>query len=441
MRKYTLFLMMVIGLAGCSGGLFGKGGMFERKEVLIPGERIPIMLLDQKLKPDVEEVVIQLPRPQMNPAWPQAGGYPNHAMHHLVISDAPEEIWSSDIGSGADSESRLISQPVVYGGRIYVADVDGRISAYDTENGDRLWRADIKPEDEDDVTFSGGIAYAYGHLFVSTGFAQAIALNAETGESVWRRALPSPMRAAPTVSDGRLFVTTVDNQLFVLDVRNGDTLWTHKGFEESAGILGGASPAVDGDMVVVPYTSGEIYAILANNGRIMWSYSLASSRRSDTISSIADIRGNPVIDRDLVVAVSHSGRIVALDMKGGTRIWEKEIGGIQTPWVAGNYLYLMTTNSEIVCLTREKGELIWVLELPKYIDPEEREGPIIWHGPVLASDRLLIAGSHGVVLTVSPYEGQVMGQIELDDGMTVTPVVAKGTIYFLTTDADLVALR
>lgn len=434
MRKFPLFLVAAIGLAGCEG-------LFKTEEVTIPGERIPIMLLDQKLKPDVEETVIQLPRPQMNPAWPQAGGYPNHAMHHLVIGDAPKEIWSSDIGSGSDSESRLISQPVVDGARVYVADVDGRISAYDTENGERLWRTDLTPEDEGDVTFSGGIAYAYGHLFVSTGFAQAIALNAETGEPVWRRAIPSPMRAAPTVSDGRLFVTTVDNQLFVLDARNGDTLWTHKGFEESAGILGGASPAVDGDMVIVPYTSGEIYAILANNGRIMWSYSLASSRRSDTISSIADIRGNPVIDRDLVIAVSHSGRIVALDMKAGTRLWEKEIGGIQTPWVAGNYLYLLTTNSEVICLSREKGELVWVLELPKYLDPEERAEPIVWNGPVLASDRLLIAGSHGVVLAVSPYEGTVMGQMTFDDGMTVTPVIAKGTIYFLTTDADLVALR
>lgn len=433
--RALLFLTAAIFLTAC------ETSVFDPEEQSIPGERIPILLLDQQLKPDVEEVAIRLPRPQANPAWPQAGGYPNHAMHHLVMSASPKEVWSAGVGSGADAESRLISQPVVAGNRVYVADVDGRITAIEVESGERLWRTDLTPEDEDDVTFSGGIAYAYGYLFISTGFAEVVVLNAESGETVWRRAMPSPMRAAPTISDGRLFVTTFDNQLFVLDVRNGETLWKHKGFEESAGILGGASPAVEGDIVVVPYSSGELFAILTNNGRIMWSYSLASSRRSDVISSIADIRGQPVIDRGWVFAVSHSGRVVALNMRSGERIWEKELGGIQTPWVAGDYIYLLTTNNELLCLTREKGEILWVLQLPLYQNPIEKEEPIVWHGPVLASDRLLLAGSHGRVLAVSPYRGDVIGQITLDDGVSVPPVVAQGTMYLLTTDADLIAFR
>ncbi len=438
MRSVAALALLFLGataLAGCSKSFFAP----EKQK--IPGERIPILLLEQKLKPNVEEVAIRLPRPQVNAAWPQAGGYPNHAMHHLVIGAAPKEVWSSSIGSGADSESRLVSQPVVSGKHIYAVDVEGRVSAFELETGDRVWRVDLTPEDEDDAVFSGGIAYAYGHLFVSTGFLDVVALNAVTGEVVWRRAMPTPMRAAPTISDGRLFVTSFDNQLFVLDVRNGELLWKHKGFEESAGILGGASPAVDGSMVVVPYTSGEIFGILASNGRIMWSYALASSRRSDAISSLADIRGNPVIDRDWVFAVSHSGRIVALDMKSGAKIWEKEIGGIQTPWVAGDYIYLLTTNNEVLCLSREKGDIVWVLQLPSYLDPDEKEDPVVWSGPLLAGDRLLVAGSNGTVLTVSPYLGKVTGNITLDDGVTVAPLVAQGAIYFLTDDADLVAFR
>lgn len=436
MRLAALVLMVVV-LSACSKSFF------EPEPERIPGERIPILLLEQTLKPadPNAKIAIRLPRPQINPSWPQSGGYPNHAMHHLVIADAPKEAWSSSIGSGANSQSRLISQPVVANNQIYVADVDGRISAYKAEDGDRIWRTDLTPDDEDDVTFSGGIAYAYGHLFVSTGFANVVALDAETGKPVWRRALPSPMRAAPTVSDGRLFVITIENQLFVLDVQNGETLWKHNGFEEAAGILGGASPAVDGDIVVVPYTSGELFGILANNGRIMWSYSLASSRRSDAISSLADIRGNPVVDRDRIFAISHSGRIVALNTKTGERLWEKDIGGIQTPWVAGEYIYLLTTNNELLCLSREKGEIIWILALPSYLDPIEREGPIVWNGPVLASNRLLVAGSHGKVLSVSPYQGKVVSQITLDDGIAVSPVVAQGVIYLLTDDADLIALR
>lgn len=435
MRKVLLLFVVGALLGACSESIF------DSKKTKIPGERIPILFLESERKPEVDGASIQLPPPQVNASWPQSGGYPSHAMHHLSIADAPAEVWSSSVGRGDSSDRRLISEPVIAAGRAYVADVSGRVSAYDVENGDRLWRVDLTPEDQEDVPFSGGIAYAYGRLFVSTGFAEAVALDAATGEVIWRRSVFSPMRAAPAVSDGRVFVTTVDSRLFVLDARDGEMLWNHQGFEETAAILGGASPAIADGVVVVPYPSGEIFAMLASNGRIMWSYSLASLRRNDVISSISDIRGNPVIDRDRIFAISHSGRIVAIDSGTGETVWEKEIGGIQTPWVAGKYLYLITSESELICLSREKGEILWILRLPDYGDMAEKENPIVWYGPVLASDRLLVANSNGVVLSVSPYRGTVVSQIKLDDGVITAPVVAQGTIYLLTTDADLVAFR
>ena len=177
----------------------------------------------------------------------------------------------------------------------------------------------------------------------------------------------------------------------------------------------------------------------------------AAARGADIISfgigdpdlgtALADIRGHPVMDRGRVFAVSHSGRMVAIDLRTGVRAWEQRIGGTQTPWVAGDFLYVLTTEGQLVCLSWSDGRIRWVLPLQRFEDEEEQEDPIIWTGPVLAGDRLIVAGSHSEVLSISPYTGTIMGWLKTSEAVLIPPVVAGNTIYLLTEDADLIALR
>ncbi len=433
-------LLLVFGLSGCETvtGLFS-----EEKPPPLPGDRIAILLHQRTLSPDPElaDVQILLPAPQANADWPQSGGFPNHAMHHMQIAENLSQAWSVDIGSGTDDDIRLASSPVIAKGRVFVMDSESVVSAYDAANGDRLWRTDLTPDEEDEGHISGGVSYDQGRLFVSTGFAEAIALNAETGAEIWRQRVSGPARAAPTVRNGRVFVLTVDNKLFALNAENGEAIWSHTGISESASILGSASPAVSGDVVVVPYTSGELVALKAASGRVLWQDSLTAVKRTDIISNLSHIRGLPVIDRGRVIALSHGGMMAAIDLRSGRRLWQKEIGGLESPWVAGDYIYVITNDAEIACISREDGRIHWVRALPRYENPEDQEDLIIWTGPILASDRLIVAGSHGEAMSISPYTGRILGTVEMPDGVSVPPVVAGGSVYFLADDAELVVYR
>ncbi|MEM7173487.1 MAG: PQQ-binding-like beta-propeller repeat protein, partial [Pseudomonadota bacterium] len=72
---------------------------------------------------------------------------------------------------------------------------------------------------------------------------------------------------------------------------------------------------------------------------------------------------------------------------------------------------------------------------------EDQTGALHWTGPVLAGDRLIVGGSNGTAISVSPFTGEILGSLELPDSVAVTPVVADNTLYFLTDNATLVALR
>jgi outer membrane protein assembly factor BamB len=435
-RRHMLALLGGSALSACD--LLSTAGKEKLK-----GERYSVLALERRIEPDpaLAQLEVRLPRPMANADWPQPGGYPNHAMQHLALGDNPARAWRASVGEGNARRARIITPPVVAGGRVFAMDARARVRAFDVQSGSRAWEFDAAPTDARGGAFGGGVCFAEDQIFVGSGFGQVVALDAGNGKEVWRANVGGPIRGAPTAADGRVFVITNDNQLEALATDDGRRLWFHNGTPETASLYGGASPAVEGDVVVVPYSSAEIFALRVENGRPLWSDVLGATRRIDPLATLGDIRGLPVIDRGRVFAISHSGRLVAIELRSGERAWEQEIGGTETPWVAGDFVFVLTSEAELFCFTRADGRVRWAVELPRYERPDKKKDAIEWTGPILAGDRLIVAGSTGEALSISPYTGQALGSISLPDGVFIAPVVAGETLYLLTDEAELIAMR
>jgi outer membrane protein assembly factor BamB len=409
----------------------------------LPGERISVLRLNRTLvaDPAISDLRVRLPEPYANSEWPQPGGYSTHAMQHLAAPDTLNPVWSVSVGQAAGSDRFILAQPVVAGGRIYTMDAGTTVTAFDAQTGGQVWRVDLTLEDEDDDLFGGGLAVDGGRLFVTTAFGVVYALDANSGQEIWRTRLTAPSRSAPAANGGRVFVLTVDNQLFVLAAEDGRQLWSYAAVAQDAGLLGGSTPAVAGDRVIGAFSSGELVAFDVVSGRSLWVDSLAAVARGDAVATLADIRGLPVIDRDRVIAVSNSGTFTAVDLQRGDRLWNARIGGSQTPWVAGDFVFVLSTDGELICVTRDEGRVRWVQSLPIYEDEAERDDPIAWSGPVLLGDRLIVTSSAGDALSVSPYTGDALGRIQLSSSSHLPPIVVNGTMYLLSDNGELTAYR
>ncbi|MBI1209978.1 MAG: PQQ-binding-like beta-propeller repeat protein [Alphaproteobacteria bacterium] len=436
-----LILLSSASLAGCETlDQFIQPGSKDR----IKGERVAVLSADEAVTPDpkLHDKQVVLPQPFVNPDWPEPGGYADNVMHHLSAPGQLKEVWSESAGEGSSSDARVTATPVIGGGKIFTLDASATVTAFDQKTGERVWRVDLTPEDEDsEKGFGGGVAFDAGKLFVSTGFGFVASLDASSGKELWRRNAIVPFRDAPVVNGGRVFVATQENQLLALAEDDGRILWDHRGIAESAGILGSNSVAVAGDVVVVPYTSGELFALRVQNGKPIWSDTLSRTGRLTPLASLSDISGRPVIDRGLVFANSHAGRLVAIDIRTGERAWTVDVGGTQRPWVAGDYVFVITDNARVLCLERADGRIRWVTQLDAYGDPESRKDPIAWAGPVLVSDRLIAVSSEGYALSISPYTGEILGKTSTPDKAFIAPIVADNTVYLYTDDARLTALK
>lgn len=440
-RRAALVTGAATMLAGCETLTDFFDGVLGRRKVPLQGERLPVLAAERQLSVDEGATPVRLPAPAVLDAWPQAGADRTHAPGHPTLDMPLVRRWSVSVGRGASYRQRLTAPPVTADGTAYGMDAVGRVTAVDIDRGGQRWQKDTRPRRDRDGALGGGCTFHEGALYVVTGLAEAMALDPATGEERWRVPLPAPARGAPTAAEGRLFVPTVDNRLHSLSLEKGEVQWTYRGTPAITIALGMPAPAVEGEFVVCGFGSGELAAVRIADGRALWTDALTSARGGG-FSDIAAITAMPVIDRGLVFAAGLGGLVIAVDLRTGRRIWERDLAVGETPWVAGDALFAIGTSGEAVCFGRDDGRVRWLTQLDRFAQPQKRRDPIIWGPPSLAGGRLLFAGSHGRLVQLDPLTGErAQGEQRLAGPVTLQPAFARGGMLVLTDEADLVWLQ
>jgi outer membrane protein assembly factor BamB len=424
-------------VSGC--GVF-KG---QGKKTPVLGERVPILMSENDISADksLANVDVIVPEAAANEEWTQPGGNASKSMGHLALSAAPQRAWAREIAKTSKKE-RLAATPVISGGKLFAIDTDGVVHALAADSGNPLWTAGtVKADGNKSARFGGGVSVTGETVYATNGLGDVVALKAADGTEIWRKRPGGPLRGAPTLANGNLYVVSQDNQLFVMSQETGDTSWTASASLESQGVFGVAAPASAQGTVIAGFSSGELNAYRYENGRSLWSDVLSRSSMTTSVSSLSDIDAEPVIDQGRVYAVGQGGRMVAMDIATGNRMWEQNIAGISTPWVAGEWLFVVTDDARLLCLSRTSGKVRWISQLKLYKNPKKPKNPYGWVGPVLAGGKLVLGNTRGELVFVSPADGSISSTIELKDPISLQPVVANNTLYILDDKGRLTAFR
>jgi outer membrane protein assembly factor BamB len=232
-----------------------------------------------------------------------------------------------------------------------------------------------------------------------------------------------------------------DNQIFAINTADGAVQWQEAAAVQTAGVFGVAAPAIAQATVVAGYSSGDLVAYRYENGRTVWGDTLSRTSVNTSVSTLADIDANPVIDQGRVFAIGQGGRMVSLELVTGQRIWELNVAGLSTPWVAGEWVFVVTDEAKLLCIARATGKVRWVSQLQRYRKNKSKNGPVTWTGPVLAGNRLILASSEGQLAYVGAGDGKVQGTQELGAPVFLPPVVAGNTLYILDNSGRVSAFR
>jgi outer membrane protein assembly factor BamB len=452
----AVLMIAALGASGCStisnlNPFKGK----DTKEVATEGDRISIIAADKKLEPAeaLKNVDFALPPPETMADWPLPGGTPEQLVGNITAAPDLSIAWRKNIGKASKQGEMITAPPVAAGGRVFTIDAQAEVSAHDARTGAGIWRVNMRPNDNkrDREGFGGGLAYADGKLYMTSGFRLVAQIDAATGRVGWRTRTEQPIHGAPTVFGGRVMAVALDNTLLTFHADTGAAGWSYQALSESARILSSSSPAVSGDTVVASFGSGELVALRTANGNDLWNVALSQASRTSALSEIRDIAGRPVIYNGDVFAVSHSGVFAATDLRTGQARWTLPVVGITSPLPAGDVVYVVATDGKLICAARETGQIYWIHDMNAGYVAKKKGGfwgigartvaKPLWSNPILVNSRLVLVSSTGQLAALNAKTGAVERKVELGAPALIGPIVAGNMIYVVTDNAQLIALR
>jgi outer membrane protein assembly factor BamB len=446
-------------LSGC--GIFKGGDKGPKTAVL--GERIPVLTVESSAGTDasIASNAVLVPPADTNAAWAQPGGNAQKAMGNVSLGVQPQRSWDANLGKAGASE-RLAAAPVVAEGHLFAIDAQARVHAFDAQTGRELWATQLKTREGPKLKkagvmgvfgaketkrygrslFGGGVSYDSGKLYATSGLGAVAQIDAATGKLGWQVTPGGPLRGSPSIANGSIYVMSADNQIYALAETDGSTQWTASGPLETAGVFGTGAPAIARATVVAGFSSGDLNAYRYENGRVVWQDALTRTSMSTSVGDVTDVDASPVADESRVYAVGAGGRMIALDLTTGQRLWEVNIGGISTPALGGDWLFVVADDAKLYCVERTTGKIRWTTQLQQWKNEKKKTKLIFWNGPVIAGGRLVLTNSLGELAYVSVADGKLQDSERVAKApFTLAPVVANNMMYLLSSDGRLTAWR
>jgi outer membrane protein assembly factor BamB len=386
---------------------------------------------------------LRLPSPQPVPAWTHQGGNAQHIAAHAELPSELTLSWSRRIGAGDGKRHQISAAPVAQGGQVYTLDSQSMVTAID-ETGTILWQSELgKSSDALKDASGGGLAVGGTQLFVTTGFGTVVALDTASGAELWTQDLASYGGASPTVYDDLLYIAARDGAAWAIDTSNGRIKWQVAGPTVAASHTGGPGPAVSDKYAVFPFGTGDVLASFRKGGLRSWSSGLSGARLGLASTQVRDLTGQPVIEGSSVYLASSAGRMAAVDLNTGLRIWTAKQGSQGHILVAGGAVFAVSDAGNLIRLSKDDGALIWSTPLPKFTKKSVKSRAKIHahYGPILAGGRLILASSDGLIRQFNPADGTLITTVDLPSGAASAPIVVNGTLYVLSTKGDLLAFR
>ena len=414
------------------------------RDIILPGERLDIRAEEQILSPD-DAPTLRLPQVTNSGNWTHRNGGPTHYAGHPQLSQNAQLVFSTDIGQGNRNRTRLSSDPIIGDGRVYTMDSESSVRAFSTSGG-LLWQTNVQPLRKSrrgggrDGS-GGGLAYSSGQVAVTTPSGEVLLLNAASGDIIWRHNAEASFSAPPAFAGDRIIAVAGNNVGLALTRSNGRIAWTQESDDPGTAVLGTAAPAIAGNIAILAYNKGEVKAVDINTGITRWTNVLTGKRVGIARGNISAITTDPVVVGQIVYAGTQAGRIAAINLVTGERIWTAREGAVGPIWPAGNALFILSDEGSVKRLNTSDGRVVWEVPLPQYRNERRFRGDYGHYGPTLAGGLLYVGGTDGNIRVFNPNDGTLVRVIELRNGASSQVAVAGGRMYMLTGGGQLAAFQ
>ncbi|MEW6445544.1 MAG: outer membrane protein assembly factor BamB [Pseudomonadota bacterium] len=340
---------------------------------------------------------------------------PPAKLTEFSASFQPKEIWSSSSGA-ADSSGQLALAPFVDQGILVTLDPRGTIAAYDSATGATRWKHELG------FAAAGGVGGGSGLVVVSGREGEIAALDLDSGAQRWKVETGSLVSAPASVGAGRVALRGADGRLMVLDAASGARQWVDTRPVPPLSLRGTGRTLLLEDAVIAGFDNGELGVYALNNGRKLFSVTVALPSGRSEVERMVDVDSTPLIDRGVIYALAYQGRLVAIDGAKAQILWARELSGFNDMAQDRKALYITDAKGQVMAIDKRTGSPLWTQSALR------ARGVT---GPTLVKDALVVGDMEGYLHWLSTEDGRPLARLRPLSGAVISAPRTDGERIFV----------
>jgi outer membrane protein assembly factor BamB len=335
-------------------------------------------------------------------------------------------IWRKSIADGPGANYNRL-ELAKEGDRLFAASIDGRVKAMQTDNGKKLWEADVDGE------ISGGVGIAGENVVVGTTDGRLIALNMQDGSKLWQSKLSSEVVSTPTANNDIVVAHCIDGKVHAVSLTDGKPVWSFDGNMPVLTLRGASSAVFEADYVFVGLANGKLVGLDVQTGQVRWEGRVAIGQGKSEIERIVDIDAPPYISGNTIYVVSYQGRIMAFDMRSGRPVWSEKESSYQRLVEGFGNIYVSTAKGTVTAYSKDDGSIRWDMASLSHRQLT---------APSVVSSFIAVADYEGYVHLLSQVDGHLVGRVRTDaDGVRASLLADGDRLYVYGNSGEVWALQ
>lgn len=332
--------------------------------------------------------------------------------------------WSRSIGDGqGDGYYRL--NPLLADGVIYAVSSDGELAAFDAASGRERWGVELE------LPISGGVGKYRDALFLGGADGLVIKLSADDGSELWRATVSGEILAAPQSNGSVVVAQAYDGKLIGFDFETGERLWTYSNDVPVLTLRGTSTPVIYNDIAIAAFADGKVIAVSLASGSVVWEARVAIAQGRSEIERIVDIDGTMATQGVELYVASYQGRLVALEMRAGRKLWQRNVSAVSGVSVGFGNVYVADEDGTVSAFLRNGQGVRW-----QNIDLGYRE----LSRPTPISSYVAVVDFEGYLHLLSQVDGVIVGRARPDsDGARADMIASGNVLYVYGNSGELVA--
>ncbi len=343
--------------------------------------------------------------------------------------------------NGNGNVSNII-QPIYFDNSLCHINSNGFLACVDVNTKEQIFEIDTKPEGIKKLeVIRGGLAYFDENIVYVDVFGQIFLINSQNGEIKWTNKIDFPILSSPLIYRDLIYFISSDNRIFAINLNDGTIKWTFQTTSENKKYVNTSSPSAFENLIIVPFSNGELIAFKYDDGRPLWSENISKVSLVSNFD-IKDISANPVVNSNSVYTISTNGKLVSTNIINGERNWSVNLSGSRTPLISGNVLYIVDEDSRLICLSLDTGEIYWITQLEKFRKGNKVKDLNLWLSPVLINNLLYIFSFFGESMVISPITGEILTQEKIGvKGIISQPLILNDSVYVADENSNVFEIR